>query len=243
MRWYEGPLLGFDFETTGIDPLTDLPVQVALVWTSRRAIRSDTFLVNPDRDIPDAAVAIHGITTARARAEGCPLGQAVERLHAAFRIAAEQEIPVVAMNAGFDITIAECLFASAGLPTLPWAAVVDPLVMDRHCDIYRKGKRRLDALCDFYGVRLTTAHDAGSDAEAAVWLSRIIGDRYPECGNVPAAELTRRQAIWHHEWAVSYDSWRREQGFDALAPEEFLWPLRRIAALAEEAEAELARLF
>ena len=31
MSWNEGPLLGFDLETTGGDPGKDLPVQVALV--------------------------------------------------------------------------------------------------------------------------------------------------------------------------------------------------------------------
>ena len=31
MTWNEGPLLGFDLETTGVNPYSDLPVQVALV--------------------------------------------------------------------------------------------------------------------------------------------------------------------------------------------------------------------
>lgn len=241
MRWHEGPLLGFDLETTGVDPLSDLPVQVALVWTTRRSSRTDAFLVDPGREIPEGAVAIHGITTERARKEGCPLGEAVDRLHDALRRAARDGVPIVAMNAGFDVTIAECLFATFGLPSLPWDGVLDPLVMDRHCDADRSGKRHLDALCSTYGVRLGTAHDAGSDAEAAVMLSRVIGGTYPECGDREVAVLTRLQARWHHDWAVSYDHWRQEQGDAPLPAEEFLWPLRRLAALVDEAEAGLAR--
>ena len=68
MAWCDGPLLGFDLETTGIDTTRDLPVQVALVWTTADGVlKADTFLVDPGRDIPAEAIAIHGITTERAR--------------------------------------------------------------------------------------------------------------------------------------------------------------------------------
>ena len=51
MAWRDGPLLGFDLETTGIDTKADLPVQVALVWTEAdRVVTADTWLVNPGRD-------------------------------------------------------------------------------------------------------------------------------------------------------------------------------------------------
>ena len=88
----------------------------------------------------------------------------------------------MAMNASFDVTIAEGLFASFGLPALAWHALLDPLVIDRHVDRERTGKRRLDALCEHYHIRLQQAHDAGADAEAAVALTRCIGRRYSECG-------------------------------------------------------------
>jgi DNA polymerase-3 subunit epsilon len=70
MAWRDGPLLGFDLETTGIDTKRDVPVQVALVWTEAdRVVTADTWLVNPGRDIPDEAIAIHGISSERARLE------------------------------------------------------------------------------------------------------------------------------------------------------------------------------
>jgi DNA polymerase-3 subunit epsilon len=227
MGWCEGPLLGFDFETTGVDPCRDRPVQVALAWTlPGRAGRIDTFLIDPGCAIPEEAVSIHGITTERARREGCSLAEAARRVRSALAEAAATGVPVVAMNAGFDLTVAETLFAREGLPPLEWRRVIDPLVMDRHVDRYRTGRRRLEALCGHYGVRLTRPHDAGADAVAAVLISRTIGWAYPQCGQTAPGELTRRQRSWHRSWAAGYDSWRQEQGLPLLREEEYSWPCR-----------------
>lgn len=245
MAWCDGPLLGFDLETTGVDTSADLPVQVALVWTAgERLVRDDSWIVDPGREIPEAAMAIHGISTERARHEGRPLGETAVRIHSAVRRAAAEAIPVVAMNAGFDVTIAEGLFAAFGLPPLAWHAVIDPLVMDRYVDRDRPGKRRLDALCEHYEVPLQRPHDARSDAAAAVGLARRIGARFDECGALEPEELTVAQATWHEAWAHERDAACREQGLPGLEPADFCWPCRRppLQALsAREPEIELAR--
>lgn len=233
MGWEEGPLVGLDFETTGIDPLVDQPVQVAIVTSMPSGVTStEVFLVDPGREIPEAAVAIHGITTERARLEGRCLEEAARRVHAAMVQAVTEAVPVVAMNARFDLTIAETLFRSFGLRPLEWRAVIDPLVLDRHLDRYRKGKRRLDALCSHYRIVLAQAHDAASDAGAAVELTRQIACCFPSCGRTSPEKLTKLQAGWHRQWAEHYDRWRRSQGMDGLSPEEFSWPLSRPSAPA-----------
>jgi DNA polymerase-3 subunit epsilon len=66
-----GEVLAFDFETTGVDRFTDVPVSYAMVTVvggARVAISSG--LVDPGRDIPTGATEVHGITNERARAEG-----------------------------------------------------------------------------------------------------------------------------------------------------------------------------
>ena len=116
MTWTDGPLLGFDLETTGVDPCKDLPVQVALVrWERRKVVLRDVFIVDPGCEIPPGAQAIHGISTLKARREGCPLAEAVTIVHAALQRAQSDHVPVVVMNASFDITIATALFRSHGL--------------------------------------------------------------------------------------------------------------------------------
>ena len=153
MTWDEGPLLGFDLETTGVDPCLDLPVQVALIrWEPRGCGYRNVFIVDPGCDVPPGAEAIHGISTEKARHEGCPLGEAAAIVHAALRRAQEDHVPVVAMNASFDVTIAAMLFRSFGLEPVEWRALVDPLVIDRKVDCFRAGKRRLDALSATYGI-------------------------------------------------------------------------------------------
>ncbi|MGH9170606.1 MAG: exonuclease domain-containing protein [Acidimicrobiales bacterium] len=227
MGWRDGPLLGFDLETTGLGVHEDLPVQVGLVWTMPgEVVTADAFLVDPACVIPDEAIAVHGITTARARAEGCCLDEAAARIHAAVGRASAEGVPVVAMNASFDVTIAEELFRLCELPPLAWEVLIDPLVMDRRVVPERSGKRHLEALCDYYGIVIENAHDAVADAAAAVGVARQIGKYFGELGDLEPAELTTRQAYWHREWAVGQDTWLRDQELPGLEPEEFVWPCR-----------------
>lgn len=228
MAWHEGALLGFDLETTGTDTGSDLPVQVALVlWGADGSVEREVFLVDPGREIPSEAQAVHGISTERAQAEGRSLAEAAEALSAALHRAESGEVPIVAMNASFDATIATLLLERHGHAAPSWAALVDPLVIDRKVDRYRKGNRRLDALCVHYGIELVNAHDAAGDADATTALARAIARRYPEIAAMAVAELTACQAEWHRDWATGYDAWRRDQGRGGLTPDEFDWPVRR----------------
>ena len=227
MAWHDNPLIGLDFETTGVDPLRDLPVQVAFVWCDGKGGRSKwVWLVDPGCEIPEAAIEVHGISSARARAEGRSLDETAHRVHQALANAAREGVPLVAMNASFDVTIAACMFARAGLPLLDWDLVIDPLVIDRRVDKYRKGKRRLDALCEHYGICLEGAHDAGHDAAAAVSLAREIGRRWPEAGELDAEELTIFQRAWHYAWAEDFHDWCVNEGRPGLGTEDYLWPVR-----------------
>ncbi|NUQ88686.1 MAG: 3'-5' exonuclease, partial [Glycomyces artemisiae] len=57
-RWFEGPLLGFDTETTGVSVEQDRIVQAALVTGTG----STTWLIDPGVTIPPGATRVHGIT-------------------------------------------------------------------------------------------------------------------------------------------------------------------------------------
>jgi DNA polymerase-3 subunit epsilon len=140
------------------------------------------------------------------------------------------------MNASFDVTIASMLFRRFDLEPLAWGALVDPLVIDRRVDPCRAGNRRLDALCETYGVVPGSSHDAGNDADAAVAVARVIATRYPEIARCEIGDLTRSQADWHRGWALEYDSECRENGQPGLCPEEFCWPLREVMSPAASVE-------
>ena len=62
--WPLGPLLGFDTETTGVDPSGDRLVTAALVWRAApqangvRPQSVTTWLADPGVEIPEAAAAV-----------------------------------------------------------------------------------------------------------------------------------------------------------------------------------------
>lgn len=229
-HWHEREVLGFDLETTGIDCHVDVPVSFALVSVvDGTVVARDTGLVDPGRPVPAAATRVHGITTEQALSEGRPLSMAVAMLSTALADASERGVPVVGMKLDYDLTIldVQCRrMDGRGLVARGFdAPVLDALVLDRHFDRYRKGRRTLSDLCAHYGVSIANAHDAAADAEATVGVLAAMCGRFPELCQADAVELHRSQVEWHREWAESLDAWRRGQGMPPLERREFDWPL------------------
>jgi DNA polymerase-3 subunit epsilon len=228
--WTDGELLGFDLETTGLDPTRDRPVSFALVTVRGGVVeRRRTSLVDPGQVIPAAATAIHGISTDRARREGIALADAVAEIADALVAAAARGVPVVGMKLDYDLTMldAQCrALDGVGLRERGWSGpVLDGLVLDRRCDRYRKGRRTLGDLCVHYSVAVEHAHDAACDAEAAIGVVRAICARFPALVRLGPVQLHRYQVRWHREWAESFDRWRREQDLVPLHDRDFHWPI------------------
>lgn len=228
--WCDGPLLGFDLETTGVDPFTDLPVSYALVQMDQGVVTGTvTALVDPGRAIPAGATEIHGISTRRAREEGQPLEDAVEQIAAALLDASTSGVPVVGMNVRFDLTMADACLRRAGRPSLAAAGwrgpVVDLLVIDRHVDQWRRGSRRLSDLCAHYGVELSSAHECVADVEATLRCLAVLVGRYQEISSMGLAVLDAAQGTWYREWAERFDRYRVARGQQPMATHELRWPL------------------
>ncbi|DAC64743.1 TPA: hypothetical protein HA325_06925, partial [Candidatus Thalassarchaeaceae archaeon] len=63
-------VLGFDLETTGLDPRSDRIVQYALIGSDEDGSHiNQTSLVNPRRTIPAASSRVHGIVDADVKGE------------------------------------------------------------------------------------------------------------------------------------------------------------------------------
>lgn len=239
-RWPGGEVLGFDLETTGIDRFGDRPVSFALVTASGgTVVHRSVRLVDPGCEIPEAATAIHGITTERARREGLTLEQAVEVVIDALLASSSRGVPVTGVNLSFDLTIVDVLSRrlwGEGLVEQGWAGpVLDVLVLDRQMDRYRKGRRTLSDLCDHYDVPLGTAHDASADAEAAVGVLAAMAARFLELGDRSLSDLHAEQMEWHRRWVGSYDVWRRGQGLPGVDPREYWWPVAPEVPVLDEA--------
>ncbi|MFG2904446.1 exonuclease domain-containing protein [Kitasatospora sp. NPDC048286] len=233
MSWWQQPLVGFDLETTGTDPAVDRIVTAALVDTVGAAlVGAAHWLLDPGVPIPAEAEAIHGIGDEVARSKGRPAKEAVEEIAAALCERIADGRPVVAFNAPFDLSLLDAELRRHGLATLaerlgrPVGPVLDALVIDRAVDKYRKGSRTLQRVCELYGVELTDAHEAGSDALAAVRVAVALAGRYPnEVGALDPAELHRRQIDWYRQWAEGLQAWLR-RGKDPQAVVDPRWPAR-----------------
>ena len=104
--------------------------------------------------------------------------------------------------------------------------LVDPLVIDKHMDRYRKGSRKLVDTARYYGVELTEAeaHTAYGDALAAALVARKLGEKYPAVGSMTPFQLHTAQALWYAEQAASFEAYLRRQGKNDTISRE--WPVR-----------------
>lgn len=228
-----GQVAVFDLETTGIDVETARIVSacVAVLAADGSVIGRWDWLADPGVEIPDGAAAVHGITTERARAEGRPAHVVVAEITQTLRVLFALGIPLVVYNAPYDLTLLDRECRRHNLePLETFSPVIDPLVIDKAVDRYRKGKRTLVATAELYKVALDDAHDAGSDAIAAGRVAQALGHAYPDELDISLADLHGRQAIWYAEQAASFQEYIRKAKGDVTYVADTAWPIRPAAA-------------
>ncbi|MGV9316967.1 exonuclease domain-containing protein [Streptomyces sp. NPDC003691] len=231
--WFEGPLAAFDTETTGVDVEEDRIVSAALVVQEEAGARPvvTRWLVNPGVPVPRAAVDVHGLTEEHVQRNGRWPAPVMEEIARALAEQCAAARPLVVMNAPFDLTLLDrelrrhrATSLSRCLENVP-LCVLDPRVLDKHLDRYRKGRRTLTDLCEQYEVVLDGAHEAAADATAALEVCRAVGRRFAaRMERLSAAELHTLQAVWHAGQARGLQAWFARSGSpEAVDP---AWPLR-----------------
>ncbi len=217
----------FDLETTGIDVETSRIVSAYVgAIDAEGTPKGVSWLADPGVEIPAQASAVHGITTERARAEGRPAVDVVAEIVAVLRALLDQGVPLVIYNAAYDLTLLnrECLRYGIQ-PLVDPTPVIDPLVIDRAMDRYRKGKRTLEAAAEFYGVELMDAHDAEADAVAAGRVAQAIARKYSDALGDDVVMVHSNQVTWASDSAASFQEYmRRTKDPDFVA--DGTWPLR-----------------
>jgi len=220
----------FDLETTGVDVVNDriVTAHVGVLDASGTVLRAHDWLADPEVPIPEGATAVHGVTTERARAEGRPVTEVVAEVIAALREIFDAGMPVVAYNAPFDFSLLKHEAVRHGIaPISAPAPVIDPLVIDKTYDRWRKGKRTLSVVADHYDIRLRDAHEAAADAVAAGRVAQALADRFAGWLPETAEELHTRQISWARAQAASLTDYFIQIG--RLDPDDRLdgsWPIR-----------------
>jgi DNA polymerase-3 subunit epsilon len=235
----EEGIVVFDLETTGVDVETDRIVTAFFGVLDRHGVvvKGYDFVVKPEGYIiPDEASDIHGVTTEYALANGDDGAGVVRRLaEAIMRYCREQGLPLVGHNLAYDLTLfdREVLRYHPGRSVeklLRGVTVVDTLVLDKHYDQYRKGKRTLIAAAEVYGVELSEeeAHGAQADAIASGRIFLKMLEQNPAIQYSPPSRFMIDQAKWRKEQASSLQRYFRTKA-DPPQPDAIVngeWPFQ-----------------
>ena len=184
-----------DTETTGLDPATgDRIVELGAVELVNHMPTGRTFhaYVNPQREVPEEAVGVHGLTAAFLADK--PVFAAVAAEFAAFL----GDARLVIHNAAFDMRFLNAELGWCGRPSSPGRAPSTPSSSPSAAS--RAPTTRLDALCRRFGVDNSgrTKHGALLDCEllAEVYLE-LMGGRQPDLTlTVVAAGAAASGAAW-----------------------------------------------
>lgn len=230
--WIDRPLLGFDTETTGTDVASDRIVTVALVHSvgaGRQQETVATWLIDPGVPMPEGAQAVHGISAEHAAEHGMAPAEALDEVASLLAESLGQDVPVVAFNAAFDLQILEAELTRHGLPTLAArlghdiVPVLDPLVIDRGVDRFRKGKRKLVDLLEHYGIQQDgRLHTADVDVSGTLDVLRAQVAAFPQLGASTLEDLHREQIGWHRAWAENFNQFLERKGRTPDVP--LTWP-------------------
>jgi DNA polymerase-3 subunit epsilon len=170
----------FDTETTGLDPIQgDRLVEIGCIELVNRFPTGNVFhrYVNPERDMPEAAFKVHGLSIDFLK-DKPRFAEIVDELGEFLG-----DAPLVAHNAMFDLSFLNAELQRAGKGPVSRDRLVDTLMLARRK--HPGGSNRLDDLCVRYKVDNSrrTKHGALLDAEllAEVYLE-LIGARQAMLG-------------------------------------------------------------
>lgn len=152
----------FDTETTGLDPKSgDRLVEIGCIEMVNRVTTGRTFhaYFNPERSMPAAAEAVHGLSDAFLADKPLFASRVAELLEFI------ADSPLVAHNAGFDFGFLDAELGLCGHDPICRSRMIDTVALAR---VRHPGaKLSLDALCTRYGIDRShrTMHGALLDAE------------------------------------------------------------------------------
>jgi DNA polymerase-3 subunit epsilon len=189
-----------DTETTGLDPAKgDRIVEIGAVELLNHLPTGRTFhvYINPERDMPKEAEAVHGLSSTFLKDK--PVFASIAQDFLEFLA----EDVLIIHNASFDMAFINAELGFLQMPSIPPERVVDTLHIARQK--HPGAANSLDALCRRYGIDNSrrTKHGALLDSEllAEVYLE-LIGGR--QTALILEASVTRRAATMVAAQQISY---------------------------------------
>ena len=214
MSHWSDTIAVFDTETTGLSTRDDRIVTafVGVMGADGNLVERYSWLADPGVVIPPRATEVHGITPKMAREQGRPASEVIAEIDTPLTRLLESGIPLVAYNASYDLTLTNWEARRYEIEPLDNPKpIIDPLVIDRALDTYRKGKRTLDVVSMHYGIINDHAHNAEGDAITAGKVARALVEKFPDEMSDPRA-LHDKQVDWAYKWAESFKRYLESQG-------------------------------
>lgn len=212
-----------DTETTGLEvALGHRVIEIGCIELISRRPTGRHFhrYLNPEREIDEAAVAVHGLTLSRLQRE--PRFAEIAEEFLAFCEGAE----LIIHNAPFDVA-----FLNAELARLPGeptpidnaCRVLDTLALAR--EMHPGQRNSLDALCKRYAI-----DNSKRELHGALLDARILADVYlAMTGGQSALQLSEAVAKKSGDRAENTSRWQRPDGIESL----IVHPSKSEAALHE----------
>lgn len=170
------PIVFFDLETTGVNIAKDRIVEISILKVYPNGNKeSKTWLVNPEIEIPEEVVAIHGITNEKVVTEPTfkelakEISQLIEGSDLAGFNSNRFDIPLLAeemLRAGIDFDMK------------------NRVAVDVQVIFHKKEQRTLSAAYNFYcNENLDDAHSAEADTKATYEILKAQLDKYDDLEN------------------------------------------------------------
>ncbi|MEZ5860486.1 MAG: DNA polymerase III subunit epsilon [Geminicoccaceae bacterium] len=157
-----------DTETTGLDPASGHRiVEIGAIELEHRVPTGRHFhkYINPERDMPEDAYRVHGLSSEFLAAQ--PVFAAIAEEFLEFI----GDAPLVIHNASFDLRFLNAELGRLDLPLLPAGRAIDTLPMAQRK--FPGSPANLDALCRRFGIDLSTR-----ELHGALLDSRLLAEVY-----------------------------------------------------------------
>lgn len=227
--YLQGPLLGFDIESTGVDEFNDRIVTFSLVFSQSADHEPIVleWLIDPGMEIPEGASDVHGITTEHARENGLQPAPALQEIADRLTVIINLGHPLVAFNCTFDITMLLAEFERYGInfpftPEEAFSRVIDPLVLDKQIDKWRKGSRKLVDMAAHYGYTEFSAHESTADVLATLHIARKLWIKIDDRMTIELLQDMQRAS--KYEQATSLQAYLRKKENDDTICISTEWP-------------------
>lgn len=220
-------MIAFDLETTGLDFNKAKIVTADIVEINTRTgeTKTTSWVADPGVDLTGTFIERHGINNAFVQEKGRDHDTVVKEIVDHIYDAWDDGLPLVVYNAAFDLSLLHVL--SDGKFNIR-GTVIDPLVIDKATDRWRKGSRKLVDVAPHYGYNLSEedAHSSRNDALATLHIA--IEQLKGNIGNTDTIpdtefELFAKQVQWRSTQHKSLAHYLESKGEEING--DGLWPI------------------